>query len=119
LLCLPPLFTLVPCLAYSSIKKVEATCPSKTLVEFQWLAQHYIQKIELSFILLTNKHHYQTRYICYFVDLPGSCHTWFLLLALCQPIDLECDGEQQYYSATESSQAFCLFIQWTLCHLVW
>jgi hypothetical protein len=75
LLCLSPPFTLVPCMVYSSVMKMEATCSSKTLVEFQWLAQDYIQKIELNFVLLTNNHHYQTRYICYFVDLPRSCHT--------------------------------------------
>jgi hypothetical protein len=42
--CLPPAFTLVSCLAYSSAMKMEATCPSETLVNFQWTTWHYIPK---------------------------------------------------------------------------
>jgi hypothetical protein len=30
------------CLAYSSTLKIEATCPSKTLVDFQWTTPRYI-----------------------------------------------------------------------------
>jgi hypothetical protein len=36
LLCLPPAFTLVSCLAYSSTLKMEATCSSGISVGFQW-----------------------------------------------------------------------------------
>jgi starvation-inducible outer membrane lipoprotein len=34
---------LVSCLSSSTLK-MEATCSSKTLVNFQWTAQHYIQE---------------------------------------------------------------------------
>jgi hypothetical protein len=42
LLCLPSAFKLVPCLAYSSTLKMEATCSSEILVGFQRTTQHYI-----------------------------------------------------------------------------
>jgi hypothetical protein len=35
-------FTLVSCSAYYSTPKTEAICFSKMLVDFQWIAQHYI-----------------------------------------------------------------------------
>jgi hypothetical protein len=41
-LCMPPAFTLVSCLAYSSILKMEAICSSETSVDFQRTIQRYI-----------------------------------------------------------------------------
>jgi hypothetical protein len=41
-LCLPPAFTLVSCLAYSSTLKMEAKCSSETSVDFQRTTRHYI-----------------------------------------------------------------------------
>jgi hypothetical protein len=41
-LCLPPAFTLIPCLVYSSILKVEVTCSSKMSSDFQRIMQRYI-----------------------------------------------------------------------------
>jgi hypothetical protein len=41
-LCLPPSFTLISCLAYSSTLKKEATCTSETSADFQWTALRYI-----------------------------------------------------------------------------
>jgi hypothetical protein len=41
LLCLPPAFTLVPCLAYSSNLKMVAICSSETLVDFQQTTWRY------------------------------------------------------------------------------
>jgi hypothetical protein len=37
-------FTLVSCLAYLSILKVEAICSSETSVDSQWTARRYIPK---------------------------------------------------------------------------
>jgi hypothetical protein len=37
--CMPSVFTLVSSLAYSSTLKMEATCSSKTSVDFQWATQ--------------------------------------------------------------------------------
>jgi hypothetical protein len=42
LLCLPPAFTLVSCLAYPSNLKMEATCSSQTSVDFQRTTRRYI-----------------------------------------------------------------------------
>jgi hypothetical protein len=42
LLCLPPAFTLVSSLSYSSILKVEATCASKTSADIQWTTWCYV-----------------------------------------------------------------------------
>jgi hypothetical protein len=39
---LPPVFTLVSSLAYSSILKTKATCSSETLVDFQLTTRRYI-----------------------------------------------------------------------------
>jgi hypothetical protein len=39
---LPPAFTLVSCLAYSSTLKMEATCSSKMSVHFQWTTRQHI-----------------------------------------------------------------------------
>jgi hypothetical protein len=39
---LPPAFTLVSCLAYSSTLKIEATCSSETSVYFQRTTRRYI-----------------------------------------------------------------------------
>jgi hypothetical protein len=41
-LCLPPAFTLVSCLVYSSTLKMEATYSSKTSVDFQRTTRRYI-----------------------------------------------------------------------------
>jgi hypothetical protein len=41
-LCLPPDFTLVSCLAYSSALKMEATCSSEAPVDFQWTTRRCI-----------------------------------------------------------------------------
>jgi hypothetical protein len=38
---LPHVFTLVSCLAYSSTLKMEATCSSETLVDFQLTTRYY------------------------------------------------------------------------------
>jgi hypothetical protein len=38
------IFTLVSCLAYYSKLKIEATCSSKTSVDFQWTTRRYIPK---------------------------------------------------------------------------
>jgi hypothetical protein len=45
-LCLPPDFTLISCLAYSSTLKTEATCSSETSVEFQLLHCITLQKTD-------------------------------------------------------------------------
>jgi hypothetical protein len=42
LLCLPPAFTLVSCLAYSSTQKMEVTRSSETSVNFQQTTLHYV-----------------------------------------------------------------------------
>jgi hypothetical protein len=42
LLCLPPTFTLVSCLAHSSILKMETTCTFETSVDFQRTTRNYI-----------------------------------------------------------------------------
>jgi hypothetical protein len=41
-LCLPPAFTLVSCLAYSSTLKMEAICSFEMSVDFQWTTWRYI-----------------------------------------------------------------------------
>jgi hypothetical protein len=41
-LCLPLLYTFVYCSAYSSTLKMEATCSSRTSVDFQWTTWRYI-----------------------------------------------------------------------------
>jgi hypothetical protein len=55
--------TLVSCLAYSSTMKIEATCPSETLVDFQWNTHIISQKTELfgmpTFFGLNNNHYFQ------------------------------------------------------------
>jgi hypothetical protein len=42
--CLPPAFTLVSCLAYPSIIKMEATCSAETAVDFQRTTRRYISE---------------------------------------------------------------------------
>jgi hypothetical protein len=42
LLCLPPAFMLVSCLAHSSTLKIEATCSSETPVDFERTTWRYI-----------------------------------------------------------------------------
>jgi hypothetical protein len=41
-LCLPPTFTLVSCLSYSSTLKMETTCSSETSVDFQRTTLSYV-----------------------------------------------------------------------------
>jgi hypothetical protein len=41
-LCLPPAFTLVSCLAYSSTLETEETCSSKMSVDFQRATRRYV-----------------------------------------------------------------------------
>jgi hypothetical protein len=48
-LCLPPAFTVVSCLDYSSTLKMEEKCSSETSVDFQRLHGVVSQKIELEF----------------------------------------------------------------------
>jgi hypothetical protein len=41
-LCLPPAFTSVSCLAYSSVLKMEVTCSFEITADFQRTTRHYI-----------------------------------------------------------------------------
>jgi hypothetical protein len=48
---LPPNFTLVSSLAYSSALKMKVICSSETSVDFQWTTQHYISEDSTLYIL--------------------------------------------------------------------
>jgi hypothetical protein len=54
-ICLPPAFTLVSCRAYCSNLKMEATCSSKTPVDFQRTTRRYIPEdrtLDMGYVLL-------------------------------------------------------------------
>jgi hypothetical protein len=69
-LCLPPVFTLVSCLAYSSTLKMEAKCSSETSVEFQRTTRRYIPE--------DNTLHAYTQFKAGFLNRWGTSHWWDL-----------------------------------------
>jgi hypothetical protein len=75
LLCLPPAFTLVFCLAYSSNLKMKTICSSEKSVEFQRSTRRYILKditLPTALCLLVHVHFY------FFVIRPNDNFTFSL-----------------------------------------
>jgi hypothetical protein len=64
LLCLPPAFMLVSCMAYSSTLKIEVICSSETSVDFQRTTRRYIPE--------GSTLHYT------FCSIYSMSHKWFL-----------------------------------------